>query len=489
MPVRAYIHKHNANIGKIQIIKEILKEYRKTAKDIAKIQWNLFFKQGNFNEYNDIKGIESKLSERYKQTCQSQVVSILKSYISNRQNDFVEIVYNSNLDNDTKFILFYINKSKAWFNEKLKVAKLKDDKGKVIKELPINKYHYKLARKILKQTFKRNKFPSFNNISMQLDQKVAKIEKKKEDKAKHFDYWIKLSTLQKGNPIYIPVYKSSYFEEKEGKHLNFIQINEKEDNIEIAFLKEIQKETNYIPKTEKISIDIGLKSLFAVNTGDLYGKEFYKHIKHYDKVITDLQANLQKQGIKPNQSKRYRELNRKLREYIKNEINRLLKRIFKIYQPKQIVVEKLDFRNPDLSPNLNRILTRFGKKIIKQKLEDLKERFGIEIIYVNPAYTSQTCSNCGYVDKRNRKTQEEFECLICGKKINADINASRNIGVRSSNPMINKRRRTVLRMLVRAYLSDDKPYACNSRAREVILSNGYFIGYYEPLKITSKEKS
>jgi len=489
MLIRAYKHKPNINKGKIQTIKQILIEYRKTAKYIAKRQWNIFFKEGSFNKNFEVKNIPSNLSERYKQTCQYQVVSILNSYISNRQNDFVEIVYTSNLDEDTKFILFTINKSKAWFNEKLKEAVLKDEKRRIIKKLQIEKYHYKLARKIIRQIFKKNRFPTFKQISMQLDQKVAKIGKKKEDKAKEFDYWIKLSTLEKGRPIYLPVYKNSYFEEKEGRHLNFVQINEKGENIEIVFLKEIPKETNYIPQTEKISIDIGLKVLFAVDTGHLYGKQFYKFLKHYDKIITNLQANLQKQGIKPSESKRYQELNRKLREYIKNEINRLLNKIFKLYQPKEIVIEKLNFQNSDLSPQLNRILNRFGMKIIKQKLEDFEERYRIKIIYVNPAYTSKTCSNCGYVDKRNREKQEKFECLMCGKRINADVNGSRNIRARSSRPMIRYKRRTVLRMLVRAYLSDAKYYACNSRAREVILSNKYFIGYSEPLKITSKEKS
>ncbi len=490
MPIRAYKHKHSINKGKIQTIKQILTEYRKTASKIAKKQWEIFFKEGSFNKNYKAKNIPSKLSERYKQTCQYQVVSMLNSYISNRQNDFVEIVKSSSLDEDTKFILLTINKTKAWFNEKLKEAKLKDKKTKkVIKTLPIEKHHYKLSRKIIKQTFKKNRFPSFKHISMQLDQKVAKIEKKKEGKAKEFDWWIKLSTLEKGKPIYLPVYKNTYFEEKEGKHLNFVQINEKENDVEIVFLKDLPKETNYIPQTEKISIDIGLKALFAVNTGHLFGRQFYKFLKHYDKIITDLQANLQKQGIKPSESKRYQELNRKLREYIKNEINRLLNKIIKLYQPKEIVIEKLNFQNSELSPQLNRILNRFGMKIIKQKLQDFEERFGVEITYVNPAYTSQTCNSCGYVDKRNRKIQEKFECLMCGRKINADVNASRNIGVRSSNPMIYKRRRTVLRMLVRAYLSDAKNYACNSRAREVILSNRYFIGYYEPLRITSKEKS
>ncbi|RUM49796.1 MAG: transposase [Hydrogenothermus sp.] len=490
MPIRAYKHKHDANKGKIETVKQILKEYRKTAQDISKLQWQIFFKEGKFNKNQNIKHISSKLSERYKQTCQYQVVSILNSYISNRQNDFVEIVYNSNLDENTKFILLTINKSKAWFNEKLKEAKLKDKKTKkVVKTLPIEKHHYKLVRKIIKQTFKKNKFPTFKHISMQLDQKVAKIEKKKEGKAKEFDYWIKLSTLEKGKPIYLPVYKNSYFESKEGKHLNFLQINEKENDIEVVFLKDLPKKTNYTPQKEKISIDIGLKALFAVNTGDLYGRQFHKYLKHYDRIITQLQANLQKQGIKPSESKRYKELNRKIKEYIKNEINRLLNRIFKIYQPKEIVIENLNFQNSELSPQLNRLLNRFGMKIIKQKLKDFEERFEIKITYVNPEYTSQTCSSCGYVDKRNRKTQDKFECLMCGKKINADVNASRNIGVRSSNPMKFLKRRTVLRMLIRAYLSGAKNYACSSRACEVILSNRFFIGYYEPLKITSKEKS
>jgi len=43
MPIRAYKHKHNANKGKIQTVKQILTEYRKTAKEIAKKQWNIFF--------------------------------------------------------------------------------------------------------------------------------------------------------------------------------------------------------------------------------------------------------------------------------------------------------------------------------------------------------------------------------------------------------------------------------------------------------------
>jgi putative transposase len=46
---------------------------------------------------------------------------------------------------------------------------------------------------------------------------------------------------------------------------------------------------------------------------------------------------------------------------------------------------------------------------------------------VDPKYTSQTCSKCGHVDKENRTTQASFECLKCGHKEHADVNAARNI--------------------------------------------------------------
>ncbi len=49
------------------------------------------------------------------------------------------------------------------------------------------------------------------------------------------------------------------------------------------------------------------------------------------------------------------------------------------------------------------------------------------LIEVNPAYTSQTCSECRHVDKENRKTQARFLCVGCGFAFNADMNAAMNI--------------------------------------------------------------
>ena len=105
----------------------------------------------------------------------------------------------------------------------------------------------------------------------------------------------------------------------------------------------------------------------------------------------------------------------------------MLNRLVALKRPAHIVIEKLDFRAPGLSRRLNRILARSGRKVIREKLRDFEERYGITFAEVNPAYSSQTCSACGYVDKANRKSQSEFSCRGCGHEINADVNAARNL--------------------------------------------------------------
>ena len=50
----------------------------------------------------------------------------------------------------------------------------------------------------------------------------------------------------------------------------------------------------------------------------------------------------------------------------------------------------------------------------------------LNYIFVGPKYTSQTCSQCGNVDKGNRNGIA-FECTACGYEANADLNAAVNI--------------------------------------------------------------
>ena len=49
------------------------------------------------------------------------------------------------------------------------------------------------------------------------------------------------------------------------------------------------------------------------------------------------------------------------------------------------------------------------------------------VVFILPAYTSQTCSACGFVDAGNRIDQSTFRCQACGRVANADVNAAENI--------------------------------------------------------------
>lgn len=61
---------------------------------------------------------------------------------------------------------------------------------------------------------------------------------------------------------------------------------------------------------------------------------------------------------------------------------------------------------------------------------------GIKVIKVDPKFTSQRCSKCGYIDKENRKTQATFKCIHCDYTTNADYNASQNLAIKDIDKII-----------------------------------------------------
>jgi len=157
----------------------------------------------------------------------------------------------------------------------------------------------------------------------------------------------------------------------EGEFLNYCQVVEDDDgNIEFRRIKQLKKK-EYIPATDEIAIDLGLNPLFATNKGDLFGRNFLDVLKAFDSKITKRMSSLQKRNVRPRDDKKYREYRKNFIDYVKNEINRLINVIIKIYKPKRIIIERLDFRSPELSKRLNRMIQNFGKRYIKQKLERL----------------------------------------------------------------------------------------------------------------------
>lgn len=76
---------------------------------------------------------------------------------------------------------------------------------------------------------------------------------------------------------------------------------------------------------------------------------------------------------------------------------------------------------------LNRALLNTAPSFFRSFLKTKCEEYGTTFVQVDPRYTSQRCSKCGAIDKKNRLTQAVFKCTACEYTVNADYNAAVNI--------------------------------------------------------------
>lgn len=411
-----FTSKYTNNI-KIDKIYKLSYEYKKYYNALIKCSIINFYKNGLLSKYLDRLDY-SLLSVRYKQVCGTQVRSTLQSWLSNIGNRCNKVIRHSCLSNEIKLQLYYINKYHKWFCESV-----------TIKNIIVSNDVIKLSRKIFKHFM--FKIPAMHNCCMILNKRVAEVQESKNS----YDYWIKLSTLEKGNVIYLPIKSYDYYNNVQGIFKNVIQIKVS-NKIEYGFVKDVDlKEYNGF---STIGIDAGLVNLISSSSGSQYGKRFYKILKKYDNIIQNIVKNRMKQGLYRNSPKLNRLYN-KIQNFVKNEIGRCLNRLIKLEQPKVIVVENIKNiiyktkNNKQLNKSMRRLLNRSGFSKIGDRLKSkCADRKNIELIEVNPAYTSQLCPKCGYVHKSNRKNQAVFKCLNCGYSCNADYNSSINIRNRRS---------------------------------------------------------
>jgi transposase len=54
----------------------------------------------------------------------------------------------------------------------------------------------------------------------------------------------------------------------------------------------------------------------------------------------------------------------------------------------------------------------------------------MQVVAINPAYTSQNCSRC---HSRNKTMTKDYKCSNCNLKEHRDINAAKNIAQRGRN--------------------------------------------------------
>jgi IS605 OrfB family transposase len=162
--------------------------------------------------------------------------------------------------------------------------------------------------------------------------------------------------------------------------------------------------------------------------------------------------------VKGGELKNYREKMQRLRKRLQSKGTRSTKKVlvrlrrrekrsvadFCRKTAKAILEYAIEFDSPVLVfEDLNHIRNSMKRKHRKYRRESNSwafrllmdairmraERCGIAVVTVNPAYTSQTCSRCGSIDKKHRR-RDNYRCRHCGYQNNSDVVAATNIALR-----------------------------------------------------------
>lgn len=89
-----------------------------------------------------------------------------------------------------------------------------------------------------------------------------------------------------------------------------------------------------------------------------------------------------------------------------------------------VVLEKLNVAGM-MRGNCARSIADAGWSAFMNMLRYKLALSGGSLVEVPAAYSSQTCSECGAVDAKSRRSQAVFHCVACGHHDNADLNAAK----------------------------------------------------------------
>jgi putative transposase len=207
-------------------------------------------------------------------------------------------------------------------------------------------------------------------------------------------------------------------------------------------------------KGEPCGLDAGVSEVFTDEQGKRYGVEFGSVLKQASDELNDQGRKRNKlhqivkradaRGVKA-KAGRLRKFNlghqklisktRRRRAEVDRQINTATREVLKIRKPAVIVTEKLDIRGKAKSKKLSRRISLWARRTLNKRVEFLASAGGSCREQVNPAYSSQTCPDCGYVHRDNRRG-DAFQCQHCGHVDDADRVAAHNLKARYGDAQI-----------------------------------------------------
>lgn len=188
-----------------------------------------------------------------------------------------------------------------------------------------------------------------------------------------------------------------------------------------------------------IGVDLNTTGHVAVVSNPETGKvwKLGKEPNHIASKYKEIRKWLQRQG----KYKKFKQIKNRQQRLIRNLNHHISKKIVGIAKTNRcgIKLEELKHirRTSKSGRSFRYSLNNWSFYQLQKMIEYKAKLQGIDFSYIDPKYTSKTCSRCGHAGDRDGKN---FKCPSCGHVDHADANASFNIGKPVSHCIIGRGR-------------------------------------------------
>lgn len=360
----------------------------------------------------------SKISIKFSNT--NKILN-LNAFIDEYQTvlkTFIDLIWD---DEDLKPLLdkHYTSKINSWLSQRViqcagkqasgivRGAKKKQSKRRYMIKKLNKEGQFKKARK-LKEIYLKSKVskPDVSNVEPELDSRFVTINL---ENPTTFEGWITLSSLGNKMKIIIPFNKHKHFNKL--NELGTLKSSARISKNLITLMFDLP-EPNKVIEGKTLGIDIGQKTTLSISNGKTVESDNHGHT--YQTICNKL-------ARKRKGSNSFKRTEKHRSNYLRwccNQVN-------------LDGVKKVNLENIKHLRRFKRTRRSLGHwnyaelfDVLESKLSDA----GVQITKVNPTYTSQRCSDCGWVCKSNRKAKR-FKCASCGFTADADLNASINLSL------------------------------------------------------------
>ena len=183
-------------------------------------------------------------------------------------------------------------------------------------------------------------------------------------------------------------------------------------------------------------IDLGLNNLMAVyvENGESFlvnGRPLKSIAFYWRERISEYQSKINKSGCKKSRKlkKMHEKAKLQARHYINTAVRQTLKRLYELGVSKIIVGYPTGIsREPENGKKQNFLLSHVWRfNYVIKRLTEVAEEYGIQVLLVDEAFTSQVCPLCGQHHSNGRTFRGLFKCRGEGVVMNADLVGAFNI--------------------------------------------------------------